>query len=395
MHVAVAEDAATQGMSHPGGATMAERILIVDDDLSTLRLLGMALERAGYLISAAQDAPKALGQIETARPDLIILDVMLPGVSGVEFCGQLRQRPDTASLPILMLSAKGEVPDKIAGLQAGADEYIVKPVDTAELVARVASLLERNRRLRAAAPAGAARLTTLLGAKGGSGTTTLMINLGVALCLQKSSVAAVELRAHPGTAGLLIGVHAARTLADLLQLPARSITTQEIDRRLAAHTSGLKVLCAPDDHVEGRQVDPDQAAAILDNLGQQVAHRLADVPPGIGSAGRVALERSDRVLLLVEPVRDSIEAGVATADYVRSLAGAGATLGVVVVNRAPIASPITPAEIEDRIGWEIRGQIPPAADQCALALQRGIPIVQLQPEAIITQAILRLAGTFA
>lgn len=374
---------------------MADRVLIVDDELSTLRLLGMALERAGFAISAAQEASGALAQIEAAHPDLIILDVMLPGTGGLEFCAQLRERSDTATVPILMLSAKGEVADKIAGLQAGADEYIVKPIDTAELVARVASLLERTRRLRAAAPAAASKLTTLLGAKGGSGTTTLTVNLGVTLAQRKLPTVACELRDHPGTAGLLIGVHAAKTLSDLLLLPARSITSQEIERRMAAHTSGLKVLCAPNDYVEDRQVDADQAAAILDNLGQQAAHRLVDLPPVIGSASRAALERSDRILLLVEPVRDSIDAGAAAAAYIRSLAGAGATLGVVVVNRAPIASPVTPAEIEERVGWEILGQIPPAADQCALAAGRGIPLVQLQPEAVVTQAIQRLADSFS
>ena len=378
-----------------GGAVMTDRLLIVDDELSTLRLLGMALERAGYVICAAQDAPKAMAEIEAARPDLIILDVMLPGLSGLEFCAQLRARPDMAAVPILMLSAKGEVPDKIAGLQAGADEYIVKPIDTAELVARVASLLERTRRLRSAAPAAAGKLTTLLGAKGGSGTTALTINLGVALAQRKLPCVACELRAYPGSAGQLIGVHAAKSLSDLLQLPARSITPQEVERRMSAHTSGLKVLCAPNDYVEDRLIEPDQAAAILDGLGQQAAHRLVDLPPAIGAASRVALERSDRILLLVEPVRDSIDAGATAAAYIRSLAGAGASLELVVVNRAPIAAPVTPAEIEERIGWEIRGQIPPAADQCALAALRGIPIVQLQPEAVVSQAIQRLAGTFA
>ncbi len=374
---------------------MTDRVLIVDDELSTLRLLGMALEREGYVISAAQDASGALTQIETALPDLIILDVMLPGVSGLEFCAQLREHPDTATIPILMLSAKGEVADKIAGLQAGADEYIVKPLDTAELVARVASLLERTRRLRSVAPAVAGKLTTLLGAKGGTGTTTLTINLGVALCQRKLPTVACELRAYPGTAGLLIGVHAAKTLSDLLQLPPRSITPQEVERRMAAHTSGLKVLCAPNDYVEDRLIEADQAAAILDSLGKQAAQQLIDLPPAIGAAGRAALERSDRILLLAEPVRDSIDAAAAAAAYLRSLAGAGTSLGVVVVNRAPIASPVTPAEIEERIGLEIQGQIPPAADQCALAAARGIPLVQLQPEAVVTHAIQRLADTFS
>ena len=160
---------------------MPENILIIDDQPEMLRLLGMTLEKRGFQISVAQSAAAALARIQVSKPDLIILDVMLPDISGIELCGQLRGQPETAEIPILMLSALGQVPDKVAGLKSGADEYLVKPIDAAELVARVDGLLERVRRLKVPPAAPAAKIVTFLGAKGGVGTTTTAVNIGAAL----------------------------------------------------------------------------------------------------------------------------------------------------------------------------------------------------------------------
>ena len=108
---------------------MNETILIVEDEPQMLRLLGLTLEREGYRIVAAQTAVATRAQLQKTTPDLIILDVMLPDMSGLALCQELRQQPATAATPILMLSALGQVPDKVAGLKAGADEYVVKPIE--------------------------------------------------------------------------------------------------------------------------------------------------------------------------------------------------------------------------------------------------------------------------
>ena len=108
---------------------MNETILIAEDEPQMLRLLGMTLEREGYRITAAQTAVATRAQLQKTTPDLIILDVMLPDMSGLALCQELRQQPATAATPILMLSALGQVTDKVAGLKAGADEYVVKPIE--------------------------------------------------------------------------------------------------------------------------------------------------------------------------------------------------------------------------------------------------------------------------
>ncbi len=241
---------------------MNELILIVDDELSTLKLLGMALEREGYRIAGAQDARQALARIDAEIPELLILDVMMPGVSGLDLVGQLRARRDTATLPVILLSAKGEVADRVAGLKAGADEYLVKPIDTAELMARVASLLERTRRLRADFGGRPTKVISFIGAKGGTGTTCVTLNVGIALASAQTEAIAVELRGHAGTFPTLLGMKAVKGLDGLVELDPRVITAQEVGRRLVRHATGLQVLCAPE-KIGFEQLGLPQAEAIL------------------------------------------------------------------------------------------------------------------------------------
>ncbi len=127
---------------------MNAKILIADDDPFLLRLVRYLLGKEGYEIVTATDGEGALESVETEKPDLVILDVMLPGVDGLEVCRRLRSQPETAALPIVMLSARWKVSDRVAGLQAGANEYLGKPSDVRQMVACVTALLERTRQVR-------------------------------------------------------------------------------------------------------------------------------------------------------------------------------------------------------------------------------------------------------
>ena len=124
---------------------MTPRILIVEDEGPLVTLLRYNLEREGFTISEASDGEEALLRAAEDRPDLILLDWMLPLLSGIEVCRRLRRLSDTATVPIIMLTARGEENDKVRGFDCGADDYITKPFSPVELIARVRALLRRAR----------------------------------------------------------------------------------------------------------------------------------------------------------------------------------------------------------------------------------------------------------
>jgi two-component system, OmpR family, phosphate regulon response regulator PhoB len=123
---------------------MSQHILIVEDEPSIAELISINLTHAGFSVSRALQADEALQLLRNTKPDLVILDWMMPGKSGVQFARELRSNPSTQAIPILMLTAKGEEADKVLGLDAGADDYVTKPFSPKELVARVKALLRRH-----------------------------------------------------------------------------------------------------------------------------------------------------------------------------------------------------------------------------------------------------------
>ncbi|MEO3927044.1 response regulator [Micromonosporaceae bacterium B7E4] len=127
-------------------------ILVVDDDEDIVRFVSFNLRLHGFEVAQASDGQEALEVIERRRPDLAVVDLRMPRIDGLELTRRLRANPMTSALPVIMLTAKGLTVDKVHGLTAGADDYLVKPFDTAELVARISSTLRRNKEFREVSP---------------------------------------------------------------------------------------------------------------------------------------------------------------------------------------------------------------------------------------------------
>ncbi|HWJ88968.1 MAG TPA: phosphate regulon transcriptional regulator PhoB [Pelagibacterium sp.] len=123
---------------------MNPKVLVVEDEADLIELLRYNLEANDFAVATAEDAEEAMLRIAEGVPDIILLDWMLPGTSGIEICRRIRARPDTASIPIIMLTARGEEEEKIRGLATGADDYVVKPFSLPELMARINALLRRS-----------------------------------------------------------------------------------------------------------------------------------------------------------------------------------------------------------------------------------------------------------
>jgi len=124
---------------------MTSQILIVEDEPALVAMLRYNLEKEGYRVEEAADGEEGLLKLEEAQPDLVLLDWMLPRLSGIEVCRRIRRQPETRDLPVIMLTARGEEADRVRGLDTGADDFVTKPFSPSELMARIRALLRRAR----------------------------------------------------------------------------------------------------------------------------------------------------------------------------------------------------------------------------------------------------------
>lgn len=121
-----------------------KRILVVDDEADIVELVTYNLKKEGFMVDSVSDGESALAKVRKEKYSLLILDLMLPGIQGIEICRILRNDPKTAGIPVIMLTAKGEEVDKILGLELGADDYVTKPFSPRELIARVKAVIRRS-----------------------------------------------------------------------------------------------------------------------------------------------------------------------------------------------------------------------------------------------------------
>lgn len=372
---------------------MTQKILVVDDDRDSLKLIGLMLQRRGYQITVAQTGAQALAKAENESPDLIILDVMMPDIDGYEVCRRLRSSPQTARLPIIMFTAKTQVTDKVAGFQAGADDYLTKPIHPAELTTRVEAMLLRSVRVHTeTTPAVMAHTIGFLGAKGGVGTTTLVVNVATAMALpeigQGKRVALAELVHGAGTAGLQLGFAHSNGLATLMSKSADELDQRTIESQLIDH-HGVRMLLAP---VEPRSalLPVSLVEATTSHLARLSDFLLLDLGSGLDAATRTAIKLCRYIVLVVEPQRVALTLAQAMLSDLGAMDVLRDRIGIVLFNRAPSAASIGKATVEGLLG-EVITVIPPASELAFQASEVGVPIVQFQPGSLVSSQIRDLA----
>jgi len=371
------------------------KILIVDDDPSFLRTTSLALQRQGYLPVTVGTGTAALAAVETERPSLVILDVLLPDMSGIDVCKRLRSSAASASLPILMLSAMGEVQSKVIGIKAGADDYLAKPVDLAELGARVERLLIRAAQVAQRSPG--AQLVACIGAKGGVGTSTVAVNVGVALTQLGKAVVLADLRHWFGSVGLMLGLQPERGLSELGDLDAESLQPRDIERRLVTHSTGLQVLCNGVTTVAEHEhpLSSAHVRAVLEGVSSLADWVMVDLAADVGPIDEQVLSRCDAVALVTEPDSLALACARGKLGILQRCGVPKGLVGVVAVHRSPATSITSVESLHQVLDAAIVGLVPLASESCLAAARRGVPIVLAEPDDPAARALHDLAQRMA
>ena len=283
---------------------MPEQILVVNNDPFMTNTLQKSLEQIGCEVIFCASAEEALEQMKRELPQLVILYVALSGLNGVELCKTLRKNPATRSIPIFMLSTKGDVADKIAGFEAGIDDYMVKPFEILELVYRVKNLLSRSTQVAAKPEMNQAKrgkVITVFAPKGGVGKTTIATNLAVALHkLSGKHVVILDADFSFGLVGVNLNISSPHNILTLIDNFA-DMDKDLVQQVLIQHESGIHVLLCPLQPENAEKINAEHIGSILDILSELYSYVVVDCHASYDERTMVMLDKSAIILLIVTP----------------------------------------------------------------------------------------------
>ncbi len=286
---------------------MKNKILIMEDDTALAQMLTLLLTKEGYLVQVASDGPSALDSAAMWLPDLVLVDVMVPGMHGFDVVRRLREMPDTANTSIIIVSALARSEDKIRGFEAGADDYVTKPFDNAELLARINLRLRRSRDDTQPRPTTQGKLIAVFSLRGGSGCTSLAVNVATGLSLLwRMDTVLVDLALPIGSCDVLLNLKPRNNLGGLVQSSAAEMEPDVIEAYLVPHESGVQLLGGVVNPTDAERVTDEHATAILQHLKGSYPYLVVDTPHHFSGPALAALEQADVILVPIPPDVSSV-----------------------------------------------------------------------------------------
>lgn len=376
---------------------MSEKILIIDDDLDTLRLVGLMLQRQGYQISAATNGQQGLDKAFEEYPDLILLDIMMPDMDGYEVTRRLRRNPSTMETPILMFTAKTQLDDKVIGFEVGANDYLTKPTHPSELQARVKTLLSRaSEKKEVAATDGSGSrgyVIGVLGARGGLGTTSLAVNLAASLQARtRSDVVVAEMLPGQGSLALDLGAVDSHGLAELLGITKiNEITREKVHDALVGHVSGLKLLLSSDRPRDMHLINQTaNYEFLIRRLASLARFLVLDLGVGLQPFAEKILPMCDEVIIVIEGVPNTIIHAKALIEDIGALGIQKKCVHVVLNNRVRSDTQLPSSQVQNKLEHEIVTTLTPAPELFVQATRMQTPAVICQPDSLTARQINKL-----
>jgi pilus assembly protein CpaE len=371
---------------------MAAKILVVDDDPDVQRTLAYTLKQEGYQVVIAGDGAEGFRLWSTESPALMLLDIMLPKLDGYQVAAKIRaEEGANAHVPIIMLTAEREVEQKVRGLRAGADDYLIKPFHTAELLARIKSLLARfapSEALVGRPPLG--RVHVYYGAKGGVGTTTIAINAAIALHRELGrKVALVDGNLQFGDHRVFLDLGLdRRSIVDVVTAP--SIDIDLIQQILVRHDSGVDLLLAPPSPETAELVTSDHMPVILDQLRTAYDYILIDIDKKLDEINLRILDLADVIFVVMT-------ADLSCLKNVRLVLETISNLGYehdkvrLVLNRSNAFTGINVKNAEGALKRTIDHQVVNEYRGAISALNSGAPFMFTRADSLLGRSLLEFA----
>ena len=371
---------------------MPAKILVVDDDPNVQRLLQYTLKQEGYDVVIAADGAEGFRLWGTEAPDLILLDVVLPSLDGYQVATKIRaEEAANVHVPIIMLTAEREVEQKVRGLRAGADDYLIKPFHPAELLARIKSLLARfapREALLARPPLG--RVLAFYPAKGGVGSTTIAINAAIALHRELGrKVCLVDGNLQFGDHRVFLDLGLDRkSVVDLVSAP--SIDPDLLKSVLVKHDSGIDLLLAPPSPETAELVHPDHLPHIAGMLRSMYDYVLIDVDKRLDDVNLGVFEAAEIVFVVMTADLSCLKNVRLILETMNHL-GYPANKVQLVLNRSNAFTGISVKNAEGALRRTIDHQVVNEYRGAISALNTGAPFMATKSDSALGGSVLQFA----
>ena len=365
------------------------RILIVDDSAFNLKIASAALAPAGYDIITATNGREALETVETMQPNLVILDVMMPDLNGYDVCRHLRRKRGTMHLPIMMLTANDTLEERVNGFDAGADDYMSKPFEPAELQARVKALLRRftPAPVEPETPSLQGKVIAVFSLRGGIGVSTLATNLAIGLNqIWGQPTALVDLALTSGQSALMLNLPLRNSWGDLARADLAEIDDQMLDPVLLTHPSGVRVLATSARPEQSELITAEKVGHVIELLRRRYEYVVLDLPHDFSEPTLAGLDAAQQILTLLAPELASVRAAACALEVFDHLNYAHDTIALVL-NATFERGWLARKDIESTLKRTIALTLPFAPDPLLSAINRGVPAVAELPNKPIGAAL--------
>ncbi|MFN2222835.1 MAG: response regulator [Chloroflexota bacterium] len=368
------------------------RVLVIDDDPGILKLVDRTLGSRGYEVYTAANGIEGLNRVQATKPDIVILDKVMPDIDGFEVARRLRREPDFAHIPIVILTGASQLGDKLDAFNAGADDYLTKPFEVDELAARLAALLRRAEAFKAAQSQSldsvdTARLIAVHSLRGGVGCSSLALNLAYSLTnLWRTPTLLMDMVLPSGQVALMLNEAIKRSWSDLTAFDNATFDIDALEGILNQHRSGLHFIAAPKDPIDAEEVSSDLLKRATALLKPRYEYMVADLPHDFSDVSLDTLEAADVILLILAPELVSIRAASVTLNTYGELGFEKEKIRLIL-NKTIAVSSLNAKQIEEALHHPISLVLPHAPKRFVGAINRGVPMLESDPTDTVSAQI--------
>ncbi|WP_420640844.1 response regulator [Candidatus Leptofilum sp.] len=385
---------------------IAYKILVIDDHPETLSIIQRVLQQQGYNVLGARSGFRGLSLAESENPDMVLVDGMMPEMDGWEVCRRLRAMPKLTDMPIIMFTAVDEAEQKLAGFDAGADDYLTKPTEPAELLERVKMMLEdrspkaaaetrlhkplpeANKRIgdtsapltRTVTFSSAGSVTAVLGARGGAGATTLAINLASSLASSGQATTLLDLDLIQGHVALYLSQKHQNGLNNVLNQP-ESQWSQLVKLETVNYADNFDLLLTHTQLAEPPlPLQPEQTLNLLQPLIQPNHQLIIDCGHQLTAVVESVLAQANQILVCLRPERVALANARQLLEHLHEIAPEETAVRAIIFDFSGQMA-IPHQALEKFLNHPLTAILPMPPAEMNQAVNKSIPLVQLNPHA--------------